>query len=68
MVVKKITKLRMNNELQTPKNYEDLKDLIIKITQETPNDMTLGVKIRKIANSLKENKPLDIKELTKNTI
>lgn len=58
----------MNNELQTPKNYEDLKDLIIKITQETPNDMTLGVKIRKIANSLKENKPLDIKELTKNTI
>lgn len=58
----------MNNELQTPKNYEDLKDLIIKITQETPNDMTLGVKIRKIANSLKENKPLDIKEPTKNTI
>ena len=58
----------MNNESQTPKNYEDLKDLIIKITQETPNDMTLGVKIRKIANSLKENKPLDIKELTNNTI
>jgi hypothetical protein len=58
----------MNEELQTPKNYDDLKDLIVTTAHETPNDMALGIKIRKIANSLKENKPLDLKELTKNTI
>jgi hypothetical protein len=58
----------MSDELQTPKNYEDLKDLILTITSETPNDMTLGVKMRKIASSLKDNKPLDIKELTTNSI
>jgi hypothetical protein len=58
----------MNEELQTPKNYDDLKDLILKVTQETPNDMMLGVKMRKIAISLKDNKPLDVKELTKNSI
>lgn len=57
----------MSEEL-TPKNYEDLKDLITTIAYETPNDMALGVKIRKIANSLKENKPLDIKELNQNSI
>ena len=56
----------MSDELQAPKNYEDLKDLILTITRETPNDMTLGVKMRKIASSLKDNKPLDIKELIKN--
>jgi hypothetical protein len=58
----------MNYEMQTPKNYEDLKNLILTITHETPNDMALGVKMRKIATSLKDNKPLDIKELTKNSI
>jgi len=58
----------MSDELQTPKNYEDLKDLILTITQETPNDMELGVKMRKIAGSLKDNKPIDIKELAKNSI
>jgi hypothetical protein len=58
----------MNEELQIKKTYEDLKDLIIRISQETPNDMALGVKIRKISNSLKEDKPLDIKELGKNSI
>jgi len=58
----------MSDELQTPKNYEDLKDLILTITQETPNDMELGVKMRKIAGSLKYNKPIDIKELAKNSI
>lgn len=56
------------NELKTPKNYEDLKDLIIEIAYETSNDMELGIKIRKIANSLKNNKPLDIKELKNNSI
>jgi hypothetical protein len=58
----------MNDELKTPKNYEDLKDLIISISDETPNDMSLGVKIRKISNSLKYGDQLDIKELNKNTI
>jgi hypothetical protein len=58
----------MNEELQIKKTYEDLKDLIIRISHETPNDMALGVKIRKISNSLKEDKPLDIKELGKNSI
>jgi hypothetical protein len=58
----------MNEELQIKKTYEDLKDLIIKVSHETPNDMALGVKIRKISNSLKEDKPLDIKELSKNSI
>jgi len=58
----------MNEELQIKKTYEDLKDLIIRISHETPNDMALGVKIRKISNSLKEDKPLDIKELSKNSI
>jgi hypothetical protein len=58
----------MNDELQTPKNYEDLKDLILMITQETPNNMELGDKMRKIAGSLKDNKHIDIKELTKNPI
>jgi hypothetical protein len=58
----------MNEELQIKKTYEDLKDLIIRISHETPNDMALGVKIRKISNSLKEDKPLDIEELSKNSI
>jgi hypothetical protein len=58
----------MSDELQAPKNYEDLKDLILTITRETPNDMALGVKMRKIASSLKDNKLLDIKELSKNLI
>jgi hypothetical protein len=58
----------MNEELQISKTYEDLKDLIIKISQETPNDMALGVKIRKISHSLKDDRPLDIKELSKNSI
>jgi len=58
----------MSDELQAPKNYEDLKDLILTITRETPNDMALGVKMRKIASSLKDNKLLDIKELGKNLI
>jgi hypothetical protein len=58
----------MNEELQIAKTYEDLKDLIIRISHETPNDMALGVKIRKISNSLKDDKPLDIKELSKNSI
>ena len=38
----------MKDELQTLKNYEDLKDLILTITQETPNDMELGVKMKKM--------------------
>jgi hypothetical protein len=58
----------MNEELQIKKTYEDLKDLIIRISHETPNNMALGVKIRKISNSLKEDKPLDIKELDKDSI
>ncbi len=58
----------MNEELQTPKNYDDLKDLIVTTAHETPNDMALGIKMRKIASSLKDNKPLDVKELTKNSI
>jgi hypothetical protein len=58
----------MDEELQIKKTYEDLKDLIIRISHETPNNMALGVKIRKISNSLKEDKPLDIKELDKDSI
>ena len=58
----------MSDKLQAPKNYEDLKDLILTITSKTPNDMALGVKMRKIASSLKDNKTLDIKELSKNSI
>ena len=38
----------MNNELQIIKTYEDLKELIIKISHETPNDMELGDKIRRL--------------------
>lgn len=56
------------SEEVTPKNYQELKDLIIITARETPNDMLLGVKIRKIANSIKENKPLDINELNRNSI
>ena len=37
----------MNNELQIIKTYEDLKELIIKISHETPNDMELGKKNQK---------------------
>ena len=58
----------MNNEIQTIKTYEDLKELIIKISHETPNDMTLGNKIRKISDFLKIDKSLDSDEQNKITI
>jgi len=58
----------MNNELQTIKTYEDLKELIIKISHETPNDMALGNKIRKISDFLKIDKSLDSDEQNKITI
>jgi len=52
----------MNDELQIIKTYEDLKELIIKISHETPNDMALGNKIRKISDFLKIDKSLDSAE------
>jgi len=58
----------MNNELQIIKTYEDLKELIIKISHETPNDMELGKKIRKISDFLKIDKSLDSDEHNKITI
>ena len=58
----------MNNELQIIKTYEDLKEFIIKISHETPNDMTLGNKIRKISDFLKMDKSLDSDKHNKITI
>ena len=58
----------MNKELQITKTYEDLKNFIIKISHESPNNMELGDKIREISNYLKENKSSDIKEPNNNSI
>lgn len=45
----------VNEKPQTEKNYEDLKTTILKIVSETPNDMSLGIKMRLFAESLKSD-------------
>ena len=57
-----------NEELQEKENYENLKNLIIQIVRETPNDMHLGTKIRFFAESLKNDVILSPEQLERKTI
>ncbi len=57
-----------NEELQENKNYDQLKNLIIQIAKETPNDMQLGTKIRFFAESLKNDVILSPEQLQRKTI
>jgi len=57
-----------DEKLQTEKIYDDLKSVIIQIVSETPNDMSLGVKMRLFADSLKNDVILSPEQLERKTI
>jgi|LauGreDrversion4_2_1035121.scaffolds.fasta_scaffold130725_3 hypothetical protein len=57
-----------DEKLQESRNYDDLKNLIIQIAKETPNDMSLGIKIRLFTESLKNDIILRPDQLERKTI
>lgn len=57
-----------NEKFSDGKNYDDLKSVIMRIVSETPNDMSLGVKMRLFASSLKDDLILKPEQLEGKTI
>lgn len=57
-----------NEKLPNEKSYDHLKNIILDIVKETPNDMSLGVKIRLFAESLKNDVILNPSQLERKTI